>query len=88
MEITKLSSEVIQRAKENKFKFSDGLYGIDDTKLKEIATTYIDNHKVIEKQDMKIRNTEETVRLDSIGLKKAKPENLRLKSERLASPIT
>lgn len=49
MEITKLSSEVIQRAKENKFKFSDGLYGIDDTKLKEIATTYIDNHKVIEK---------------------------------------
>lgn len=49
MEITKLSSEVIQRAKENKFKFSDGLYGIDDTRLKEIATTYIDNHKVIEK---------------------------------------
>lgn len=32
-----------------KFKFSDGLYGIDDTRLKEIATTYIDNHKVIEK---------------------------------------
>lgn len=50
MEITKFSSEVIQRAKENKFKFSDGLYGIDDTRLKEIATTYIDNHKVIEKK--------------------------------------
>lgn len=51
---------VIQRVMENKdnednkdnklkFKFSDGLYGIDDTRLKEIATTYIDNHKVIEK---------------------------------------
>ena len=50
MEITKFSSEVIQRAKENKFKFSDGLYGIDDTRLKEIATTYIYNHKVIEKK--------------------------------------
>ena len=50
MEITKFSSEVIQRARENKFKFSDGLYGIDDTRLKEIATTYIDNHKVIEKK--------------------------------------
>ena len=50
MEITKLSSEVIQRAKENKFKFSDGLYGIDDTKLKEIVKTYIDNHKVIERK--------------------------------------
>ncbi|MCI6955697.1 MAG: hypothetical protein MR725_06615 [Clostridiales bacterium] len=49
MEITKLSYEVIQRARKNKFKFSDGLYGIDDTRLKEIATTYIDNHKVIEK---------------------------------------
>lgn len=53
MEITKLSSEVIQRARENKFKFSDGLYGIDDTRLKEIATTYIDNHKVIEKKTYK-----------------------------------
>lgn len=51
---------VIQRVMENKdnednkdnklkFKFSDGLYGIDDTRLKKIATTYIDNHKVIEK---------------------------------------
>lgn len=53
MEITKLSSEVIQRAKENKFKFSDGLYGIDDTKLKEIVKTYIDNHKVIERKAYK-----------------------------------
>lgn len=34
----------------NNFKFSDGLYGIDDTRLKEIANTYIDNHKVIEKK--------------------------------------
>lgn len=52
---------VIQRVMENKdnednkdnkfkFKFSDGLYGIDKTKLTEIATTYIDNHKVIEKK--------------------------------------
>lgn len=52
---------VIQRVMENKdnednkdnkfkFKFSDGLYGIDNTKLTEIAETYIDNHKVIEKK--------------------------------------
>lgn len=52
---------VIQRVMENKdnednkdnkfkFKFSDGLYGIDDTRLTEIAETYIDNHKVIEKK--------------------------------------
>lgn len=50
MEITKFSYEVIQRVQNNNFKFSDGLYGIDDTKLKEIATTYIDEHKVIEKK--------------------------------------
>lgn len=50
MEITKFSYEVIQRVQNNNFKFSDGLYGIDDTKLKEIATTYIDKHKVIEKK--------------------------------------
>lgn len=52
---------VIQRVMENKdnednkdnkfkFKFSDGLYGIDKTKLTEIVKTYIDNHKVIEKK--------------------------------------
>lgn len=52
---------VIQRVMENednednkdnkfKFKFSDGLYGIDDTRLKKIATTYINNNKVIEKK--------------------------------------
>lgn len=43
---------VIKDNKDNKlkFKFSDGLYGIDDTRLKEIANTYIDNHKVIEKK--------------------------------------
>ena len=52
---------VIQRVMENKdnednkdnkfkFKFSDGLYGIDDTTLKEIAKAYIDNQKVIEKK--------------------------------------
>lgn len=50
---------VIQRVMENKdnednkdnkfkFKFSDGLYGIDDTRLKKIAKDYIDNHQVIE----------------------------------------
>lgn len=50
MEITGFSDEVIQRVQNNEFKFSDGLYGIDDTRLKEIATTYIDNHKVIEKK--------------------------------------
>lgn len=50
MKETGFSREVIQRVRDNKFKFSDGLYGIDDTRLKEIATTYIDNHKVIEKK--------------------------------------
>lgn len=47
---TGFSEEVIKRVMNNKFKFSDGLYGIDNTKLTEIATTYIDNHKVIEKK--------------------------------------
>lgn len=47
---TGFSDEVIQRVKNNEFKFSDGLYGIDDTKLKEIVKTYIDNQKVIEKK--------------------------------------
>lgn len=50
MKETGFSREVIKRVKDNKFKFSDGLYGIDDIRLKEIATTYIDNHKVIEKK--------------------------------------
>lgn len=50
MKETGFSREVIQRVKDNKFKFSDGLYGIDDNKLKEIAETYIDNHEVIEKK--------------------------------------
>lgn len=50
MEITQFSYEVIQRVKDNKLKFSDGLYGIDNTKLTEIATTYINNNKVIEKK--------------------------------------
>lgn len=50
MEKTGFSPEVIKRVMNNNFKFSDGLYGIDDTRLKEIANTYIDNHKVIEKK--------------------------------------
>lgn len=50
MKKTGFSNEVIQRVKNNEFKFSDGLYGIDDTKLKEIVKTYIDNHKIIEKK--------------------------------------
>ncbi|MFR7796574.1 MAG: hypothetical protein ACLU2B_06315 [Oscillospiraceae bacterium] len=50
IEKTGFSRDVIQRVKDNKFKFSDGLYGIDDTKLKEIANTYIDNHEIIEKK--------------------------------------
>lgn len=54
MEITGFSDEVIQRVQNNEFKFSDGLYGIDDTRLKEIATTYIDNHKVIERKAYKV----------------------------------
>ena len=41
--------EVINRVKDNQFKFSDGLYGIDDAKLKEVAQKYIDDHKEIEK---------------------------------------
>lgn len=49
MQETGFSPEVIQRVQNNEFKFSDGLYGIDDTKLKEIAETYINNHKVIER---------------------------------------
>ena len=51
IEKTGFSREVIQRVKNNEFKFSDGLYGIDDTKLKEIVKTYIDNQKVIEKKE-------------------------------------
>lgn len=51
MKETGFSLEVIQRVKNNEFKFSDGLYGIDDTKLKEIVKTYIDNQKVIEKKE-------------------------------------
>ena len=47
---TGFSREEIQRVQNNEFKFSDGLYGIDDTKLKEIVKTYIDNHKVIERK--------------------------------------
>lgn len=47
---TGFSYDVIQRVKNNEFKFSDGLYGIDDTKLKEIVKTYIDNQKVIKKK--------------------------------------
>lgn len=44
---------VIKDNKDNKlkFKFSDGLYGIDNTKLTKIAETYIDKHKVIEKKE-------------------------------------
>lgn len=49
---------VIQRVMENKdnednkdnklkFKFSDGLYGIDDIELTKIATNHINNHQVI-----------------------------------------
>lgn len=60
-EFTDDEKAVIQRVMENKdnednkdnkfkFKFSDGLYGIDKTKLTEIVKTYIDNHKVIEKK--------------------------------------
>lgn len=51
---TGFSEEVIKRVMNNKFKFSDGLYGIDDTRLKEIAENYIDNHKVIEKKEYDI----------------------------------
>lgn len=50
MEKTGFSLEVINRVKDNQFKFSDGLYGIDDTKLKKIVKTYIDNHEDIEKK--------------------------------------
>lgn len=51
MKETGFSEKVIKRVMDNKFKFSDGLYGIDDTKLKEIVKTYIDNQKVIEKKE-------------------------------------
>lgn len=49
-EKTGFSLEVINRVKDNQFKFSDGLYGIDDTKLKEIAQDHINKNKTIEKK--------------------------------------
>lgn len=60
---TGFSEEVIKRVMNNKFKFSDGLYGIDDTRLKEIATTYIDNHKVIERKAYKSVDKDDTRKL-------------------------
>lgn len=49
MEITGFSDDVIKRVKNNEFKFSDGLYGIDDDKLKEIAQAYINKNETIAK---------------------------------------
>lgn len=47
MKETGFSLEVIQRVQNNEFKFSDGLYGIDDIELTKIATNHINNHQVI-----------------------------------------
>lgn len=41
------SKDVIDRIKNNKFKVSDGLYGIDDTELTKIAKNHINNHRDI-----------------------------------------
>lgn len=41
------SKDVIDRIKNNKFKVSDGLYGIDDTELTKIAKNHINNHQDI-----------------------------------------
>lgn len=46
-EKTGFSDEVIQRVQNNNFKFSDGLYGIDDTELTKIAKNHINNHRDI-----------------------------------------
>ena len=47
MRETGFSEEVIKRVMKNEFKFSDGLYGIDDIELTKIATNHINNHQVI-----------------------------------------
>lgn len=47
MEITKFSYEVIQRVQNNNFKFSDGLYGIDENTLKTVVKNELDKLEVI-----------------------------------------
>lgn len=47
---TGFSREVIQRVQDNKFKFSDGLYGIDENTLKTVVKNYVDNRAVIKER--------------------------------------
>lgn len=47
---TGFSREVIQRVQDNKFKFSDGLYGIDENTLKTVVQNHVDNRAVIKER--------------------------------------
>ena len=47
MKETGFSLEVIQRVMDNKFKFSDGLYGIDENTLKTVVQNHVDKQAVI-----------------------------------------
>lgn len=47
MKETGFSDEVIKRVMGNRFKFSDGLYGIDENTLKTVVKNYVDKRTVI-----------------------------------------
>ena len=47
MKETGFSEKVIKRVMDNKFKFSDGLYGIDEKTLKTVAQNHVDKQAVI-----------------------------------------
>lgn len=50
MKETGFSLEVIQRVQNNEFKFSDGLYGIDENTLKTVVKNYLDKQAVIKER--------------------------------------
>lgn len=50
MKETGFSLEVIQRVQNNEFKFSDGLYGIDEKTLKTVVKNYLDKQAVIKER--------------------------------------
>lgn len=47
MKETGFSEKVIKRVMDNKFKFSDGLYGIDENTLKTVVQNHVDKQAVI-----------------------------------------
>lgn len=47
MKETGFSEKVIKRVMDNKFKFSDGLYGIDENTLKTVVQNHVDKQEVI-----------------------------------------